>query len=124
MFLYIGDRNYIHPQPLGSCAPLQEQDALNMLQHNPQHWYEPRPRIKQGTFGLTDECSTTELTFLLFILVLNTNFHLLLTTKLKLRVEFKKWPCRPIEFKGDGPIHKPGWGRWAYQIDDEVCCRV
>ena len=77
-----------------------------MLQHNPQHRYEPRPRIKHGTFGLADECSTNEITFLLFILV----FLLLLTTKLKFRVDFKKLPCRPVEFKGEKPIHKPGLG--------------
>ena len=26
-FLCMGDRNPIHPQPLGSCGPLQEKDA-------------------------------------------------------------------------------------------------
>ena len=26
-FLCIGDRNPIHPQPLGSCGPLHEKDA-------------------------------------------------------------------------------------------------
>ena len=23
-------------------------------------------------------------------------------------VEFKKWPCRPVEFKGQGPVHSVG----------------
>ena len=36
-----------------------------MTHHNSRPWYETRPRIELGTFGLADECSTTELTLLL-----------------------------------------------------------
>ena len=36
-----------------------------MPHHNPRPLYETRPGIEPGTFGLGDECSTTELTLLL-----------------------------------------------------------
>ena len=53
-FVCIGDRNPIHPQPLGSCGPLPRERYMKYaLSQNP------------GTLGLADECSTTELTFLL-----------------------------------------------------------
>ena len=38
-----------------------------MPHHNPWPWYETGPGIEPGTFGLADECSTTELTLLLKI---------------------------------------------------------
>ena len=54
-FMCIGDRNPIHPQPLGSCGPLRNEMHYTCLIiiHD--------PGIKPGTFGLADECSTTEL---------------------------------------------------------------
>ena len=57
--------NPIHPQPLGSCGPLQEWDAWNMPHHNPWPRYTTGPGIEPGTFGPAGECSTTELTLLL-----------------------------------------------------------
>ena len=64
LFVHRGQKS-IHPQPLGSCGPLQEWDACNMPHHNPRPQYETGPGIEPGTFGLADECSTTELTLLL-----------------------------------------------------------
>ena len=34
-FVCTEDGNPIHPQPLGSCGPLQEEDAFYMPHHNP-----------------------------------------------------------------------------------------
>ena len=29
-----------------------------------------------------------------------------------LHVDFKKWPCRPVKFKGQGPYPDPTWPVW------------
>ena len=54
LILCIGHRNAIHPYPLGSCGPFQENYACNIPYHN----HETGPGIKLATFGLVDEFST------------------------------------------------------------------
>ena len=62
----IGDRNPIHPHTLESCGPLQEEHALTCLIVIHDLSMRSGPGSNQGTFGLADECSTTELPLILW----------------------------------------------------------
>ena len=64
MFLCIGDINPIHPQPLETCGPLQESNALYMPHHNPWPLFESKHIIKPWILGFVDGCSTNEPTLL------------------------------------------------------------
>ena len=60
-FVHRGQKSYT-PTAFGK---LWTTPGVRCMKHNPSPRYETGPSFEPGTFGLVDECSTTELTVLL-----------------------------------------------------------
>ena len=65
LFVHRGQKSYT-PTAFRKLWTTPGVRCIEMPHHNQRPWYETGPRIEPGTFGLADECSTTELTLLLF----------------------------------------------------------
>ena len=64
LFVHRGQTSYT-PTAFGKLWTAPGVRCMKHAHHNPCPRYETGPGIKPGTFGLADECSTTELTLLL-----------------------------------------------------------